>query len=170
MKLYRGCKIPRIGSLNIQNLKYCYKLNIYSNCWEWIGSKNSKGYGRKWDSNRKRCWTAHRLVYELFHGQLKSSKIQVCHTCDNPPCVNPDHLFLGTNQDNQIDSRNKGRLSNRKGSKHPGHILTEKQVRRIKKVLQSDKTMKNRDLLAQQYDISLATITSISDNRNWGWL
>jgi hypothetical protein len=83
------------------------RTSIDSNgCWNYTAYKNDLGYGRL-RSNGKQV-LAHRLSYESFHGALPK-ELLVCHKCDNPSCVNPDHLFLGTNTDNIRDSINKGR-------------------------------------------------------------
>lgn len=89
-------------------------------CWEWNGWRNSKGYGQT------SCWTirngesklirigAHRLSY-VHHNDLLVSDIHgecVCHSCDNPCCINPKHLFLGTHKDNMVDMAKKGRCRN----------------------------------------------------------
>lgn len=71
-------------------------------CWIYQGGLNRRGYGKFGKT------TAHRASYQIFKGQIEEGKY-VCHTCDNPPCVNPDHLWLGTNSDNQQDSIKKGR-------------------------------------------------------------
>lgn len=79
-----------------------------NNCWIWIGLKNKAGYGRiRMEYSDK---TAHRYSYELHYGKIPKGKI-ICHTCDNPPCVNPEHLYAGTYKDNAQDreSRNRGR-------------------------------------------------------------
>jgi hypothetical protein len=82
-------------------------------CWIWNGGREKAGYG--WIFVRGKKMAAHRLGYELFVGIIPSG-LFVCHHCDNPPCVRPDHLFLGTRQDNFRDMRQKGRAKPR-GSK-----------------------------------------------------
>lgn len=84
------------------------KINRFSknSCWIWIGAKNEKGYGViQIDGKRHR---AHRLVYELYVGSIPPGML-VCHSCDEPSCCNPKHLWLGTNADNQRDKHAKGR-------------------------------------------------------------
>lgn len=72
-------------------------------CWIWRGSCNSKGYGQY------RGLGAHRISYEFYFGPIPDG-LFICHHCDNPPCVNPNHLFEGTHADNIRDRNRKGRL------------------------------------------------------------
>lgn len=74
---------------------------IGDGCWEWQGGCFNTGYGSA--RYRKRSVPAHRVAWALWHGELPGPGVFVCHRCDNPPCVRPDHLFLGSNQDNQND-------------------------------------------------------------------
>jgi len=76
-------------------------------CWIWIGGKNRSGYGKFTMKGYKNI-AAHRASYIIFKGEIPLD-LFVCHTCDNPTCVKPDHLWLGTNSDNQQDGIKKGR-------------------------------------------------------------
>jgi len=78
------------------------------NCWVWQGAKDDKGYGRMYIKNKG--IRAHRISWELYNGTIPEGK-EICHSCDNPPCVNPEHLWLGSHQENIIDALGKGRLS-----------------------------------------------------------
>ena len=89
--------------------RFWRKVKHGSGCWEWQGAKVRGGYGFFWDG--KRNGVAHRYSYELAYGPIPSGKI-VCHHCDNPPCVRPDHLFCGTHSDNENDKYAKGRENN----------------------------------------------------------
>jgi hypothetical protein len=85
-------------------------------CWIWTGSRHRQGYGRIRVDDKLRL--SHVVTYELIHGPIPLG-MKVCHTCDNPPCRRPSHLFLGTQRDNIIDAVRKGRLNNyRKGPEH----------------------------------------------------
>lgn len=76
-------------------------------CWTWHGSRHTNnGYGRFWDGAHH--VVAHRMMYELTHGEIKAG-MDVCHTCDNPACVNPAHLFVASHRDNMRDMVRKGR-------------------------------------------------------------
>lgn len=94
------------------------KIIVKQNCWEWAGAKNDRGYGRFGvDGKNER---AHRVSYSHFIGKIPRGKL-VCHACDNPPCCNPFHLFLGTPKKNVIDMIKKGRAKHRYlyGLDHP---------------------------------------------------
>lgn len=86
--------------------------NITKNgCWEWTGPKYKDGYGMA--NYRRKKIRAHRLSYQLFVGEI-TENICVLHKCDNKPCFNPNHLFLGTRKDNAIDMVRKGRHGTKK--------------------------------------------------------
>ena len=84
-----------------------YLINEVTDCWEWTAAFNNIGYGMfRWATNKMR--SAHRASYELFNGPIPEGMI-VCHSCDNPKCVNPKHLWAGTHRDNYNDMMAKGR-------------------------------------------------------------
>ena len=91
-------------------------------CWLWTGQTNRSGYGVVWFDGR--MWLAHRLSYITFVSGVPDG-LHVCHKCDTPACINPDHLFAGSNKENMHDASNKGRL-NRQSLTHciNGHPLT----------------------------------------------
>lgn len=93
--------------------RFWSKVDKSGDCWEWVGYLNEKGYG-KFRLNNK-LQRAHRISYALKYGAIPEGML-VCHRCDNPKCVNPEHLFIGTTTDNARDSISKGR---RPKMKHP---------------------------------------------------
>lgn len=95
-------------------------------CWPWIGAHNKDGYGHLYVVSRKRNIGAHRLSWEIHHGPIPPGLL-VCHTCDNPNCVNPYHLFLGTQKENLADRDQKGRGIN--GPKNGRHTHPERTAR-----------------------------------------
>lgn len=91
-----------------------YQIGKQEECWKWNGSANNCGYGFvcKVINNKRLVTSASRLMFQLFHKVKLDKKELVCHTCDNPICINPNHLFKGSQTDNMKDMVLKGRASN----------------------------------------------------------
>jgi hypothetical protein len=131
-------------------------------CWEVVAMfLNRYGYG-EFGVNGKRI-LAHRFSYQLFHNRLIKDKMFICHTCDNPACVNPHHLFEGTPQENMTDRDNKGRVI--KGEKHYISKLTEEKVKEIRAKFEKDGTTHIN--LAMEYCVSRSLIGLIINRKTW---
>jgi len=129
-------------------------------CWLWKGSCNKDGYGMV--KINKKGKKAHRISYEQFYGTIPE-KLYVCHHCDIPNCVNPDHLFLGTQFDNMKNMRDKKRDNYVFGEKHSSK-LTNNQVLEIVELL---KEGKSECYIANIYKVCQATIGHIRVGRTW---
>lgn len=131
-------------------------------CWLWKGAIKVKGYGGFGVGGR--VWLTHRLAYFLEFNFLPKN-LCVCHSCDNPSCVNPKHLWLGTNKQNVEDRVRKGRgkCGNLKGEDHGGHKLTEKDVLKIRKVGKRY----TQEILAKKFGVSRRLIGMIIKKKIW---
>ena len=149
------------------------KVDKSGDCWNWIGGSSPAGYGRFTIlmSGTKKFLLSHRISYFIHTGSLPNGML-VCHSCDNPSCVNPDHLFLGTYRDNVMDAVNKGRIKIPfgintifpKGEKHPEAKITKDQAIEIKERLSNGERQID---IAEDYPISRWMISKIARGRCW---
>jgi hypothetical protein len=136
----------------------CYIWEPRSGCWLWQKSCASAGYGRfRKDGAR---YLAHRYSWELHHGEIPAG-LWVLHKCDVRACVNPDHLFLGTIDDNNRDRAQKGRNRDQSGSNHNMARLTEADVLSIR----SDPRLQR--LIAAEYGITQPAVSMIKHQVRW---
>lgn len=142
-----------------------------SGCWLWTGPthKDCTAVGQRAHINVMvdgvcRQKLASRIAYELFRGPIPE-KLCVCHACDNGMCVNPDHLFVGTHQDNVTDMVKKNRHA--KGSKQGSSKLNEDQVRQIREMVERGE--KQRDV-ARHFGISQGNVAFVAQRISWRWL
>jgi hypothetical protein len=133
-------------------------INEASGCWEWTSHKDRWGYGRFWALGKVR--SAHRASYELHCGPIPDG-MHVLHRCDNPTCINPEHLFLGTNAENVADKVAKGRQS--RGSMN-GAKLTEADVIAIRASKEPIREV------AQSYSVGWRHIAKIRRGESWAHL
>jgi len=131
-------------------------------CWNWTAGEDGCGYGRI-KVNGKMAY-AHRVSWELTNGPIPEG-MQVLHHCDNPSCVNPAHLFLGTVADNSRDMVSKERQA--RGEAHSQAKLTEQEVYEIRALLKAGYPQRE---IASAYDVDYRTINDIKTGKTWGWL
>jgi hypothetical protein len=131
---------------------------VRNNCWEWNGCKHTKGYGLFW--GYKKQTRAHRISWLLTNGD--PGKFWVLHHCDNPSCVNPSHLFLGTHDDNMQDRNKKERQT--KGEKNGRSKIDEQKVLDIRKRYSNGE---RQNSIAMDYSISQNQISDIVNRKRW---
>jgi HNH endonuclease len=130
-------------------------------CWTWRKGKNGSGYGVLYI--HRKSINAQRIAYQLHYGVDPGDR-EVCHTCDNPPCCNPYHLFLGTHADNMRDREAKGRANHALGERNHNAKLTWQQVREIRSLCASG--MQTRDV-SIPYDVSTVLVNKIARGEIW---
>jgi hypothetical protein len=136
-------------------------------CWLWSGAKDGGGYGMI--SIGGRMFKTHRLVWEIANGTIPKG-LQVCHSCDNPSCCNPDHLFLGTHRDNMQDKVRKGRPNGGggwekiRGEGNGSAKLTQSQIDEMR-ILHSQGISERK--LATKFGISKSQAHRIIARQSW---
>ncbi|HEY1878303.1 MAG TPA: HNH endonuclease [Caulobacteraceae bacterium] len=130
-----------------------------SGCWLWLRSILNGGYGQI--KIEGKLWQAHRFAWKVFRGEIPRGAL-VLHHCDVPSCVNPDHLFLGTNIENMNDMRQKGRAS--QGERHARAKLTKANVLAIRRRWTAGETMSS---LAEVYGVTKGCIQFAA--KGWTW-
>jgi hypothetical protein len=142
-------------------------------CIEWTGYTNGvPPYGSiyvrgSFKTGHVRYERVHRFVYREVVGDIPQ-RMFVCHTCDNPLCVNPDHLWLGTHSENMKDAYRKGRVAPPKqhmfGECNPNSKLTESQVRMIKQRLSEGESSRS---ISRDFGVNKDTVLSIAHGKTW---
>jgi hypothetical protein len=135
-------------------------------CWLWTGGKDRDGYGQINSSREKgvarKCLRAHRISYEHFIGEIPKGYF-VCHTCDNPSCVNPKHLWAGTSTENNRDCARKKRTK-QKGESNPQAKLTANKVREIRKLKKEGIT---RLEISKIFNIHVNHVNAVCRKATW---
>jgi hypothetical protein len=156
------------------SVRFWEKVDQTGDCWVWLAHKDHAGYGQfTYESKTIR---SHRVSWMLTHGEIPNG-LFVCHKCDNPSCVRPDHLFLGTHSDNMRDSYKKGRKvlpertrfvkgrQGRRGEESYWAKLTSDQVVEIRQLYEQGSI--TQEALAQRYGVNRTTVRDIINRRNW---
>lgn len=155
----RGGQCPENGLLTRRRPNYHLKfrsnyITMENGCWEWMGRKDKDGYGR---FSYGKSMGAHRAAWLLFVDLIPAGMC-ICHRCDNPSCVNPEHLFLGTVSDNMIDRSRKQRHSVKKNRKIPLMITWADSIRIRQLYLKNNIGIRQ---IAKMYNVSKTTINAI---------
>lgn len=134
-----------------------------SGCWLWIAAKNGHGYGLSYirADGKRVSQHAHRAAWLAWRGPIPEG-LFVLHRCDTPACVNPDHLFLGTQQDNVADMVTKGRAQ--RGAKNGMAVLTEADAARIKRRIAAGENHAN---IARAEGVSRPLVSMIASGKRW---
>lgn len=129
-----------------------------SGCWEYRGSRDGNGYGMVYE---RRTLRTHRVAFQHYNGEIRPDQI-VRHDCDNPPCVNPAHLLLGTKLDNARDRESRNRGVRLRGEEHARTTLTEEDVRYIRTAPGSQQS------IAEFFGVHQTTVSNIQRGKTWG--
>lgn len=167
-KICPVCKIEHNTYGTIECCDKCKILNRHKKidgCWEWQGKISKDGYGsfQETVSGKKTEIRAHRRSYEIFKGEIPEGML-VCHTCDNPACCNPEHLWLGTPKDNTQDCIKKGRRPLERTRAIAAGKITEEQVREIRKLYKNGSSQKE---LQEKFKLSQSQVSGIVTYRFW---
>ena len=141
--------------------KFWIDVDKSGSCWVWRGKRFPNGYGCYRDSVHS--YLAHRISYEFVNGPIPDGML-VCHKCDNPSCVNPDHMFLGTHSDNAQDALRKGRLNPARGEKSGNSKLTQVDIDIIRQMARIGKPQK---VIAGFFPVSPKQISVIVNSIQW---
>lgn len=145
------------------------RLDRRGECWLWYGDKNDKGYAqlRMRDGGGRTWLNLRRYVWETTHGPIPDGML-VCHSCDTPSCLNPEHLWLGTHQDNMNDSKAKGRLfSMSRGEANKSSKLKEVDVLEMWKLKGLGYSHK---AIGEQFGVCSTHVGRIFRGDHWAWL
>ncbi len=148
--------------------RFWSKVDFSDDCWLWTAGKSHNGYGMFFmlQDGRKTMQRAHRIAYQHCFGNVPDGML-VRHSCDNPACVNPDHLLLGKASDNSCDMVKRGR--SQKGESHSQAKLTESDIREIRCMHHIAVEIPSRQVAAM-YGVSPRTIRDVRSRRSWAHL
>lgn len=150
-------------NLNKHKQHFLSKVHKAKGCWLWVGCKNPDGYGLYGAGSLYGERRAHRIMYRIAVGDIPKG-LCVCHHCDEPSCVNPAHLFIGTWADNNRDRDHKGRTIIVRGSKQGSAKLSDDKV---KEILRLAKCGAHKPTLAKRFGISKTQLYTIVRREDW---
>lgn len=145
----------------VQRERLWAKVSHTESCWTWNGNKVQGGYGRIGVYGKP--WLTHRAVWHTYMGDIPDG-MHVCHRCDNPSCVRPSHLFVGTPKDNVGDMIAKGRKVSRSGEDHGYAKLSNSQAMEIRRRVLAGE---NQRLIGEDYGVTQSTVSLIKYGKTW---
>lgn len=151
-------------SKNLRKRFFNNKFSVMDSCWVWHRGKTSSGYGLMY-VRRGYAEYAHRISYEIHH-DINPAKMDVCHKCDNPACVNPQHLFLGTAKDNALDMLKKGRGKNKThlGATNGNSSLKADQVLEMRRLMNAGESTAS---VGRKFGVAQTTASCIHLRKTW---
>jgi HNH endonuclease len=156
-----GCMVY-IKKMTVKE-RFLSHIDKSSSCWRWKRQLDKDGYGRFW--MERKGVPAHRASWMIFKKKEIPKGLFICHKCDNPSCVRPSHLFLGTNSDNIQDAIKKNRMKGPRGEKQHCAIFTTEEVLEIRRMSAEDKINGNR--IANHYGVDRHRIYDILKRITW---
>lgn len=142
--------------------RFWSKVDPTGDCWLWTARTTPQGYGQFF-VRRGQYYGAHAVSHTLVHGPIPPGGV-ICHRCDNPPCVNPDHLFLGSQSDNALDMFAKGRASRTHGTARLNARLDDDAVREIREAHPYHGLIRD---LAARFGVSCTTVRKVRNGQKW---
>lgn len=159
---------PHLQEVFVERFWKRVRIGEADECWEWTAYRRKEGYGKvgvTFGKANSKTLNAHRIAYLLYHGELPL-RLSVLHTCDNPPCCNPTHLFLGTQAENLEDMHRKGRyrFKAHSGEENGNAKLSWEKVREVRQKHARGEKLRT---LASEFGVSESTIKRIVYLRGW---
>ncbi len=161
--------------------RFWANIQTTESCWIWVGTRACRGYGAI-SIDRKR-WRAHRLSWAIHNGTIPDG-LYICHRCDNPPCVNPEHLFAGTQKDNIADCVRKGRFSRSIGERTRNnrrrrgfhrtkaighdHYNSKLTLENVLEIRSTPPKWGEQSRLARKFGVTKSSIRDVLSRRCWG--
>lgn len=155
--------MPRTYTRKTLAERFWPKVIVRDGCWGWRGATHKHGYGRLHSGTDDGVIEAHRASWMIHKGAILKGR-DILHTCDNPPCTNPEHLFQGTHLDNMRDKMRKGRANIAHGERHGHAKLTEDNVREIRARYGAGETCTN---LAAEFGVSQPNVNVLVHGKTW---
>lgn len=147
--------------MTTQELFQSLDMKGHADCWEWKHSRDKYGYGMAYFNSRRNY--THRIAFTLLVGPIPAGML-VCHKCDNPPCCNPAHLFVGTVKDNTLDRNAKGRAPRQDGERNGNAALGPSAVAKIRALAASGVKQTH---IATMFGVSSQAVSLIVTGKRW---